>query len=97
MSGATCPAIISELGLQKEEPAPAAELVDGKIVYKDPAEAELEKKKARAARFGVPLSLTEDKKRDLRAQRYRSPRSSNAWSASLAFLNNSTATHCMES
>ncbi|CAK0763387.1 hypothetical protein CVIRNUC_003052 [Coccomyxa viridis] len=57
-------------GAAKEEPAPAAELVDGKIVYKDPAEAELEKKKARAARFGVPLSLTEDKKRDIRAQRF---------------------------
>ena len=73
MSGLICPATKQELGLQKEEPAAAAELVDGKIVYKDPAEADLEKKKARAARFGVPLSLTEDKKRDLRAQRYRSP------------------------
>ena len=72
MNGPICPTTVQDLGLQKEEPAPAAELVDGKIVYKDPAEAELEKKKARAARFGVPLSLTEDKKRDIRAQRYRS-------------------------
>ena len=69
-----CPATDWKLGLQKEEPASASELVDGKIVYKDPAEAELEKKKARAARFGVPLSLTEDKKRDIRAQRYHSLR-----------------------
>ena len=69
-----CVATSKELSLQKEEPAPASELVDGKIVYKDPAEAELEKKKARAARFGVPLSLTEDKKRDIRAQRYHSLR-----------------------
>jgi hypothetical protein len=38
-------------------------------VFKDPAEAELEKKKARAARFGVPLNLSEDKKIAMRAQR----------------------------
>lgn len=31
--------------------------------------AELEKRKARAARFGVPLNMSDDKKRELRAQR----------------------------
>ena len=30
---------------------------------------ELEKRKARAARFGVPLNLSDDKKKELRAQR----------------------------
>ena len=55
--------------MQKEETAAATDTEGGKIVYKDPAEAELAKKKARAARFGVPLSLPEDKKMDMRAQR----------------------------
>lgn len=30
---------------------------------------ELEKRKARAARFGVPLSLSDDKKKEMRAER----------------------------
>ena len=57
--------------LQKEgaAPAAAAETDAGKIVYKDPAEEELAKKKARAARFGMPLNMSEDKKAAMRAQR----------------------------
>lgn len=53
----------------KDTAAPAADADGAKIVFKDPAEAELEKKKARAARFGVPLNLSEDKKIAMRAQR----------------------------
>ena len=57
--------------MQKKDPAAAqAETEGGKIVYKDPAEEELAKKKARAARFGMPLNLSEDKKAVMRAQRY---------------------------
>ena len=58
--------------MQKKDAAPAAAAADteaGKIVYKDPAEEELAKKKARAARFGMPLNLSEDKKAAMRAQR----------------------------
>lgn len=47
-----------------------ADIDAGKIVYKDPAEDELAKKKARAARFGMPLNLSEDRKATMRAQRY---------------------------
>ena len=35
--------------------------------------AELEKRKARAARFGVPLNMSDDKKREMRAQRCAAP------------------------
>ncbi len=51
-----------------EGPAEAAAQA-GKIVFEDSSTAELEKRKARAARFGVPLNTSEDKKKDLRAQR----------------------------
>ncbi|CAL5219769.1 g1671 [Coccomyxa viridis] len=59
-------------GELKEDAAPAAaaETDAGKIVYKDPAEEELAKKKARAARFGMPLNMSEDKKAAMRAQRF---------------------------
>ena len=44
--------------MQKKDAAPAAA-----------AEEELAKKKARAARFGMPLNMSEDKKAAMRAQR----------------------------
>ena len=57
--------------MQKKDAAPAAaaDTDAGKIIYKDPAEEELAKKKARAARFGMPLNMSEDKKAAMRAQR----------------------------
>ena len=63
--------------MQKKDAAPAAAAAEadpGKIVYKDPAEEDLAKKKARAARFGMPLNLSEDKKAAMRAQRYEDAR-----------------------
>ncbi len=44
-------------------------MAPGKTVFADSEAAELEKRKARAARFGIPLGLSEDKKKDLRAER----------------------------
>jgi hypothetical protein len=41
----------------------------GKIVPTDPKAAEMERRKARAARFGIPLNIPEDEKKELRAAR----------------------------
>lgn len=43
----------------------------GKITFAGSEAAELEKRKARASRFGIALNIPEDKKKELRAERYK--------------------------
>ncbi|KAK9909753.1 hypothetical protein WJX75_006961 [Coccomyxa subellipsoidea] len=64
------PAIEAPVEEKTHDASAEAAAQAGKIVFEDSNAAELEKRKARAARFGVPLNTSEDEKKDSRAQRF---------------------------